>query len=85
MEITLPRKARYHRIDGWRGYSIPRLAVVGASDTGMWGDSPCKSTDAKAEIRRFQREALRPLGIKSRTRGGGTSNVFCDMLFLRTS
>jgi len=43
----------------------------------MWPDSPCKSTDAKAEIRRFQKEVLRPLGIKSRTRGGHSSNVFC--------
>lgn len=70
-------KPRYHRIDGWRGYSIPATALVGASDTGGWEDSPCRSEDALAEIRRFRREVLRPAGIKSRTRWGQTSNVFC--------
>jgi hypothetical protein len=30
-----------------------------------------------AEVRKFQRECLRPLGIRSRTRYGQTSNVFC--------
>lgn len=68
---------RFHRLDAWRGYSIPSCAVAGASDTGMWSDSPCPSNGVKAEIRRFQREVLRPLGIKSRTRSGSSSNVFC--------
>ena len=68
---------RYHRIDGWRGFSIPACAVAGASDTGMYSDSPCPSVTAKAEIRRFQRECLRPAKIRSRTRFGSTSNVFC--------
>lgn len=77
MILSMPKKARYHRIDGWRGYVVPRLAVAGCSDTGMSSDSPCKSTDAKAEIHRFQREVLQPLGIKSRTQMGASSNVFC--------
>ena len=68
---------RYHRIDGWRGYWIPGTAIAGASDTGSWDDSPCPSDAVKAEIRRFQRECLRPAGIKSRQRTGGSSNVFC--------
>ncbi len=68
---------RYHRIDGWRGYPIPALAVIGSSDTGEWDDSPAPSREVKAEIRRFQREVLRPLGIKSRQRIGVSSNVFC--------
>jgi len=68
---------RYHKIDGWRGYRIPGTAVAGASDTGTWSDSPCPSPEVKAEIRRFQRECLRPAGIKSRQRFGGTSNVCC--------
>lgn len=70
-------KSRYHRIDGWRGYSIPGPAVAGASDTGEWSDSPCPTHRVKAEIRRFKRECLRPAGIKSRQRTGGSSNVFC--------
>lgn len=73
---------RYHRIDGWRGYSIPALAIVGASDTGGGSDSPCPTASAKAELARFQREALRPLGISSRTRMGGSSNVFCGKRWL---
>jgi hypothetical protein len=69
--------SRYHRMDGWRGYRIPGPAVAGASDTGTWSDSPCPTPDVKREIQRFQREALRPAGIASRTRMGGSSNVFC--------
>lgn len=70
-------KRRYHKIDGWRGYWIPANAIVGASDTGGWDDSPCPTTDVKAEIDRFRREVLRPAGIKSRTRIGYSTNVFC--------
>jgi hypothetical protein len=43
---------RYHKIDGWRGYPVPALAIVGASDTGAWDDSPCPSNEVKAELRR---------------------------------
>ena len=68
---------RYHKIDGWRGYPVPALAIVGASDTGGWDDSPCPSKEVKAELRRFQREVLKPRGIASRTRIGHSSNVFC--------
>ena len=69
--------SRYKRLDGWRGYRIPGPAVAGASDTGCDSDSPCPSNQVKAEIRRFQRECLAPAGIKSRTRFGESSNVFC--------
>jgi hypothetical protein len=68
---------RYHRTDGWRGYQIPATAIVGASDTGTWEDSPCPSPEVKRELRRFQREVLAPAKITSRTRIGHTSNVFC--------
>lgn len=70
-------KSRYHRIDGWRGYRIPGLAVAGSSDTGTWSDSPCPSGKVADEIRKLQRECLRPAGIHSRQRYGGSSNVFC--------
>jgi len=68
---------RYHRIDGWRGYSIPALAVAGSSDTGTWSDSPCPTSEVLAEIARFRREVLRPAGVKSRSGFGSSSNVFC--------
>jgi hypothetical protein len=76
--ISLPRKRRYHRIDGWRGYYVPRLAIVGASYTGEWEDSPCKGVDLALEINRFRREVLRPLNIKSTGIWGESSNVFCQ-------
>ena len=74
--------SRYHRIDGWRGYRIPGTAVAGASDTGTFDDSPAPSPLVKAEIRRLQREVLRPAGIASRQRWGSSSNVFCGKRWL---
>jgi hypothetical protein len=76
---------RYHRIDGWRGFWIPGTAVAGASDTGTWDDSPCPSPKVKAEIRRLQREVLRPAGIASRQCFGASSNVFCAKRWLCVS
>ena len=81
----VPFRSRYHRIDGWRGYRIPSLVIVGASDTGMADDSPCPSSIVKEEIERFRREVLKPLGIRSRLVRGGSSNVFCGKRWLRVS
>jgi len=67
--------ARYHKIDGWRGFWIPGRAIAGASDTGMAPDSPAPSDEVKAEIDRF-RSAMREAGIRTRTRWGTSSNVF---------
>jgi hypothetical protein len=85
MEMTVPRKTRYHRIDGWRGYTMPRLAVAGASDTGTWSDSPCRSGDVMAEIIRFQEEVLKPMKIKSTVVQGDSSNVFCTKHWITVS
>lgn len=74
---------RYHKLDGWRGYWIPATAVIGSSDTGMWDDSPCPSTEVLKEIRRFQREVLRPAGIKSRSEFGSTTNAFCGKRWVK--
>lgn len=79
---TVPSTRRYHRIDGWRGYTIPRLAILGASDTGTADDSPCPTPQVLAEIARFRREALRPAGIRSRSGAGLTTNVFCQKRWL---
>ena len=70
--------SRYHRIDGWRGYSIPDYAVAGASDTGMASDSPCPSDVVAKEIARLGKEALHTNGIKYRTVWGSSSNCFCS-------
>lgn len=71
-----PMKQRYHRTDGWRGYSIPAKAIAGSSDTGMWDDSPAPSDKVKAELDRFRKEVLRANGIRSRIRHTQSSNVF---------
>lgn len=76
MTNIVPSTTRYHRIDGWRGYSIPTLAVAGSSDTGTWPDSPCPTPLVKRELRDFCKH-LRANGIRCRQRMGGSSNVFC--------
>lgn len=73
---TNPMRQRYHQIDGWRGYWIPARAVAGVSDTGDADDSPCASDKARAELRMLQKH-LRSYGIKTYTRHGTTSNLFC--------
>lgn len=79
---TIPDSPRYHRIDGWRGYRIPTLAVAGSSDCGSWEDSPAPTDSVGDELERFRKEALRPAGIRSRIRYGTTSNVFCGKRWL---
>lgn len=81
--IRIPARgaSRYHRIDGWRGYSVPALAVAGASDTGTWDDSPCPSPQVKAELARLSKH-LRENGVPVRTRYGTSSNVFCGKRWL---
>lgn len=74
--MRMRARSRYHKIDGWRGYSIPPRAIAGASDTGMAPDSPAPSNEVKAEIARF-RAFLKEHGIATRVRTGTSSNVFC--------
>lgn len=76
---------RYHKTDGWRGYRIPARAVLGASDTGTWDDSPCPSALAEKELNWFRRSFLRPNKIRSRVVFGETSNVFCAKRWLVVS
>jgi len=67
--------SRYHRLDGWRGYSIPDRAVAGSSDTGMWSDSPAPSDKVLAELAKLRAE-LKAAGIKSRVSHTLSSNAF---------
>lgn len=71
----IPTKARYHRIDGWRGYEIPALAVAGASDTGMASDSPAPSDGVSLELANFI-HYLRKQGIIAKEARTQSSNVF---------
>lgn len=73
--------ARYHKIDGWRGYWIPQYAVAGARDTGTWPDSPCPTPEVKAELREFGK-MLRLHGVRYRTKFGVSSNVFCGKRYI---
>ena len=82
--LTNPKR-RYNKIDGWRGYWVPALAIVGASDTGTYADSPCPSNEVNLELRRLRKEVLRPAGITSRTRWGNSSNLFCSKRWLVVS
>ena len=75
-------KRRYNKIDGWRGYWVPALAVAGSSDTGTYSDSPCPSPEVLKEINRIRKEVLLPAGIKSRSRFGNSSNLFCAKRWL---
>ena len=79
--LTNPKR-RYHKIDGWRGYWVPALAIAGASDTGTYSDSPCPSNEVSKELNRLRKEVLRPAGIASRTRWGNSSNLFCAKRWL---
>ena len=78
-------KRRYNNIDGWRGYWVPALAIAGSSDTGTYPDSPCPSTVVLQEITRIRKEVLLPAGIKSRSRFGNSSNIFCAKRWLVVS
>lgn len=82
--MKTPTASRYHRTDSWRGYRIPRLAIVGASDTGMESDSPAPSDDVAAELHRFARETLTPAGIRWRTTSTPSSNLFMVKLWITT-
>lgn len=80
MNLTSNRtssRPRYHRADAHRGYMTPAMAVAGGSDTGTWSDSPARSEDCAAELKRFRDALRKKTGIKSRVRYGETSNVFC--------
>ena len=79
--LTNPKR-RYNKIDGWRGYWVPALAVAGSSDTGTYSDSPCPSPVVLKEIKRIRKEVLLPAGIKSRSRFGNSSNLFCAKRWL---
>ncbi len=71
--------ARHHRgADPWGrdSYRIPGCAVLGASDTGSWSDSPCPTKSVKSELGAF-RSVLRAAGIRSRWGGSSSGNVFC--------
>ena len=69
------KKGKWVSTDPWRGYYQPANAVIGASDTGMWSDSPCPEDEVIAELDKF-RDHLKSKGISSVIKAGRSSNVF---------
>ncbi len=78
---TISTKKVWVSTSGWRGYMTYTNAVGGANDTGSWDDSPCPSSQRKAEIDGFIKK-LKVEKIKYRTLWGQTSNVFCVAQFV---
>ena len=71
----------YVRTDGWRGYSKPKYAVAGATNTGNWSDSPAPSNICEQEIKAVEAH-LKSNGIKTKIQVCETSNVFCVHVYL---
>jgi hypothetical protein len=69
-------KSIYQKIDGWRGYNQPIFAIVGASDTGMWSDSPANSKTVFYELQEIK-AIFSKRGIRLYEASTVTSNVFC--------
>lgn len=80
-----PPSARYCRYDAWRGHSVPALAVLGASDTGMWDDSPAPSAGVTEELTRFQLALKYAVGVRSTLKHSETSNVFATKRWVMVS
>jgi len=68
---------RYRSLNAWAGYWVPGTAVVGAS---VYDDHSRLSVTA--EIRRLRCEVLTPNGIKSKSKWGASSNIFCGKRWL---
>jgi len=69
------RKKSWVSYDAWRGHEQPVYAVVGASDSGMWSDSPAPSDISKSEINAV-RSFLKKNGVHTQEVHSATSNVF---------
>ncbi len=74
-------ETRYVATDGWRGYSEPKYAVVGANDTGMSSDSPCPSNVREEELKAIA-SVLKSAGIETKQIVTESSNVFCVHVYL---
>jgi hypothetical protein len=73
--MTFSTETEWVSTDGWRGYERPIYAIAGASDTGMWSDSPCPTNIVSEELGALK-QYLRSKGIKYREIAGRSSNAF---------
>jgi len=74
-------KKEWISTDAWRGGYFPKYYVAGANDTGMFGDSPCRSDVAKSELG-MVKSYLRNHGIGTRSMWCESSNVFMIRRFI---
>jgi hypothetical protein len=72
---NIPFRMKYHRLDGWRGYTYPARAVAGVSDCGMCEDSPAPSIAVLTELADLRKHLL-DKGIECRHIISRSSNVF---------
>jgi hypothetical protein len=84
MKTKISLKKHWVSTDGWRGYEQPIDAVCGANDTGMWSDSPCKTTTCLNELKQAAK-ILKSAGINYKSTVCQTSNVFCGHRYLVTA
>lgn len=75
------KKTKYVSTSAWRGYVQPIFAVIGWNDTGMFSDSPCKTSTGLKESK-LAKKFLKQNNIPFRTMTCQTSNVFCVSHFL---
>jgi len=80
-QCKVSMQKEYVKIDGWRGYNKPKYAVIGATDTGTWSDSPCNSHDVQRDIK-IAKKMLKDEGFCVRSATGNTSNVFAGKRYL---
>lgn len=77
------KKKRWVSTDAWRGYDEPVFEIAGASDTGMWEDSPAPSDRVDIELVRVKKY-LKEERIPYREVKGGSSNAFMGKRWIIT-
>ena len=79
-----PAKRSHSSGDAWgRGdYSIPALAIAGASCTGDFADSPAPPSEVKPELNAL-RQFLATQGIKTAIRGATENGLFSAKVWVQ--
>ena len=81
--LAYPKKTKWIKTDDWRGYKQPITAIVGASDTGTWSDSPSPTPDVNREMEMIKKE-LAQAGVPTREVVSQSSNAFMGKRWLIT-
>ena len=84
MKEEMTRKGKWISSGGYGRYFQPAGAIVGASDTGYWSDSPAPTLNVIKEINMVKKE-LANLGIPTKQKVTRSSNEFIFKRWLITS